>query len=673
MPKLLDFGIAKILQEDGAPLATLTGQRLMTPEYASPEQARGERVTTASDVYSLGVLLYQLLTGQSPYGPITPHSTDFAKVVNETQPKKPSTVLSGIENPQSAIRNPKFLRGDLDNIVLTALRKEPERRYQSVEQFAEDIRRHLENRPVLARKDTSGYRAAKFVRRNKAALAAAAVLLLVLVGGIIATSWQAQKARAAQARAERRFNDVRALANSVLFDYHDAIRDLPGATKVRERLVKDALKYLDGLAGEAQGDPALQRELAAAYERVGDVRGGVISGNLGESSGAIESYTKALEIREALVARNRSDMQARRNLISIHQKLGFALLRTSEESKGFEHTQKAFTLCLDLVRDQPADEEAQFDLAGARNRLGTALSNRGDRVGALEQLRAALAVGEKLVESQPGNLRYRRRLWTTHDFIAAALFMQNDIAGAIEANRKAVALAEGLVAEDSLNVDYRRLLVSASRDAAEYRKSTDKRGALEYYRRTAALGEEILAADSANASARTDLAYDYKKSADLLVELADDSQAHLLFRKALEIYEQAAASAPTDLILQFIAVTCRGGVARMQARLGEVNPALEECRKATALLEKITGDQTGHVGRAQALEYLGYAYVAVAQSSKASASESRQHMSTGRDLLRQALGIIDDARKAEGDLGINEEWAREVAAEIARCDAALAK
>ncbi len=182
-----------------------------------------------------------------------------------------------------------------------ALRKEPERRYQSVEQFSEDIRRHLEERPVLARKDTLGYRAAKFARRNKTALAAATIVLLILVGGIIATNRQAHIAMREKARAERRFNDVRKLANSVLFDYHDAIKDLPGATKVRERLVKDALNYLDSLAGEAHGDPALQRELAAAYERVGDVRGGDSSGSLGDIAGAVESYTKAFKIREALV------------------------------------------------------------------------------------------------------------------------------------------------------------------------------------------------------------------------------------------------------------------------------------------------------------------------------------------------------------------------------------
>src|SRR5207237_6247781 len=151
-------------------------------------------------------------------------------------------------NSQSAIRNQKSLRGDLDNIVLKALRKEPQRRYASVEQFSEDIRRHLEGLPVIACKDTLSYRTSKFVQRNKIGVAAAAIILITLIGGIIATAWEAHRARVQSARADQRFNEVRELAHSVLFDYHDAIASLSGSTPARERLIRDALKYLDGLA-----------------------------------------------------------------------------------------------------------------------------------------------------------------------------------------------------------------------------------------------------------------------------------------------------------------------------------------------------------------------------------------------------------------------------------------
>jgi serine/threonine protein kinase len=675
VPKLLDFGIAKLLQPNDSTetLPTVTAVPIMTPEYASPEQIEGAPATTLSDVYSLGAVLYELLAGWPPYRLRNRSPQEIGKAISTAQIEKPSAVVS---RPEDARR----LRGDLDNIVRMAMRKETERRYRSVEQFSEDIRRHLAGRPVVAQPDTLSYRVTKFLRRNRLAVSVAALLFLTLVGGIVATTWQARRAtmqehraRAEQARAERRFNDVRKLANSVLFDYHDAIKDLPGATKVRERLVKDVLTYLDSLAAESHGDPALQRELAAAYERVGDVRGGESSGSLGDIAGAIESYTKALRIREALVAANYSDALARRDLASSHEKIGSLLLRTREASNGVEHLRKALTLRLDLTREQPANEDLQFQLAGAWNYLGGAMSDRGDRTGALGQHRAALAICEKLAVSHPRDQRYRRRLWATRDLISYALWLQNDIAGAIEANSKALALGEALIVEDPINADYRRALVLTYQHGGDYRKGSDKRGALEYFRTVAALDEELLAADPANALTRKDLAYAHKKIADFLVDLEDNSQALLHFSKALESYEKVVVDAPADLISRFLVATCHGGVARMQARLGEVNPAFEECGKAIALLKEITGDEKGHEGRAQACEYLGYAYVALATSAKASASESRQHMSAARDMFRQTLNILDDLRRSQGDLGVNEDWAKEIAGEIAKCDAALGK
>ena len=338
VPKLLDFGIAKIIQPNDSTelLPTITIVPIMTPEYASPEQIEGAPATTLSDVYSLGAVLYELLAGRPPYRLQNRSPQEIEKAIGTAQIEKPSAVVS---RPEDARR----LRGDLDNIVRLAMRRETARRYRSVEQFSEDIRRHLAGRPVVAQPDTLSYRSAKFLRRNRLAVSAAALLFLTLVGGIVATAWQARRAtiqehraRAEQARAERRFNEVRKLAHSVLFDYHDAIKNLPGATKVRERLVNDALNYLDSLAGEAHGDRALELELASAYERVGDVRQ-----TLGDMAGALESQMKALRIREALVAADPSDLQARRGLASSHKKIGDRLgahgdggqrPRTSQES-----------------------------------------------------------------------------------------------------------------------------------------------------------------------------------------------------------------------------------------------------------------------------------------------------------------------------------------------------
>ncbi|MBI3949256.1 MAG: serine/threonine protein kinase [Acidobacteria bacterium] len=232
-PKLLDFGIGKLLDPalDGQAVpTTITALRMMTPEYASPEQVRGEPISTASDVYSLGVVLYELLTGHRPYRITSRQPYEIMHVVCEQEAERPSTAIShqgsGIrdqgsettdQEPRTTNRGPrtknklrKQLSGDLDNIVLMALRKEPARRYASVEQFSEDIRRHLEGLPVIARKDTLGYRAGKFIKRHKAGVAAAALVALTLIGGIVGITWQAKiaaeqrdRARSEAAKAQR--------------------------------------------------------------------------------------------------------------------------------------------------------------------------------------------------------------------------------------------------------------------------------------------------------------------------------------------------------------------------------------------------------------------------------------------------------------------------------------
>ena len=678
-PKLLDFGIAKILQPGGGPeaLMTMTGVRLMTPEYASPEQVRGEPVTTASDVYSLGVVLYELLTGRSPYHFTSRSPSYVAREITDTEPLRPSTALAAGEEAKfgpTGIRNSKVLKGDLDNIVLMALRKEPARRYQSVEQFSEDIRRHLENRPVFARKDTVTYRANRFIRRNKLAVAAALLVLVSLIAGLLATTWQAHRATVQKALAERRFEDVRRLAHSVLFDYHDAIKNLPGATRVRERLVKDALNYLDSLAGEATGDPALQRELAAAYERVGDVRGEAFGASLGDRAGATDSYRKALTIREALVTAAPRDVQDRRDLAVISRKIGNQFLDTADPARGLEYLRKSLSLYSELAVEQPMKAELQQDLAEAYTALGNGLEANGDESAVLEQYGKALPIYQELLQGNPKERVLRRSLSVVYEKMGNALFLRSDTKGALENNAKALALRESLLAEDPTNTDYRRIVAISYQNNGDYRAwMKDTSGALESFRKKLQLDEQSVAADPANAQAVGDLAYSNLRLGELLVSSNDYTQAIGFLMHAADAYEKSAAIDQQD---EGIPVRAAGAYARLglaQAKLGDGSAAQEQCDKAAKLLLSAANDPANAMARrvrAIAFGDLGEAYATLA-TNNGSRDSAKREWRAARDMYQRSLNVLQELQKS-GILDADEiPEVDNTRRKLADCEAAL--
>ena len=257
--------------------------RRMTPQYASPEQIRGEPLTTATDIYSLGVLLYEMLTFNSPYRITDQTAQEVEKLVCDSEPMRLGTAA------REDARLRRQLSGDLENIVAMALRKEPQRRYLSVQQFSDDIQRFTSGMPVSAREDTIFYLAGKLVRRNLLASAAFGLLALSIAAGWYATYREVQ-------RTQARFQEVRRLANVVLFDFHSRIQHLPGSTPARELLVRTALEYLNKLSQDAAEDISLQWELSQAYQQVGDVQGDPSGPNLGQFPDALTSYSKALSL-----------------------------------------------------------------------------------------------------------------------------------------------------------------------------------------------------------------------------------------------------------------------------------------------------------------------------------------------------------------------------------------
>ena len=299
IPKLLDFGVARLLKPEYLAMnagLTRTMTQPHTPEYASPEQIKGLPITTASDIYSLGVVLFRLLTGQLPYVLQSRSAGELETAICELGPQMPSSQLCG--HVERQYTHYQFC-GDLDNIVSMTLRKEPQRRYASVDQLSDDLRRHLDGMPVVARKPTFRYRAQKSTR-HAASVTAAAVAVLILALTTILALHNSRVAVRQQLRAEHRFEDLRQLASFVIFEFDDAIRS--GPTEARRRLIPKALEYLDGLANEPGATAALQVELANAYLRVGDLQGNlydaipVILREQGRATGKLWSLPEALEM-----------------------------------------------------------------------------------------------------------------------------------------------------------------------------------------------------------------------------------------------------------------------------------------------------------------------------------------------------------------------------------------
>ncbi len=578
-PKLLDFGIAKVLTPETAEeIGTATQFGMMTPAYASPEQILGKRIGTTSDVYSLGVILYELLTGQKPYRISSNSQIEIEKAILHGEPARPSLVLmrnaergtrngnpknndsaakrikdeSKKENPQSAFRNPHLLKGDLDNIILKALRKEPLERYASVGQFSEDIRRYLEGLPIIARPHTFSYRATKFIGRNRIGVAAAVVVFLSLCAGITIAIWQAHRAERQRLLAEKRFADVRQLANSVVFKYHDAIADLEGSTAVREMLVKDALQYLDALAADAGGDNELKKELALAYLKLGDAQGKIYAANIGNTEGALASYQKSVALLEEVVRDAPRDAKAKIDLIKAYDSLAFLMMRTGGNSA--EMVEKSLNLYDELEKLEPADDERRMQLVELLIRYGDT------RIGFENSLREhlkALAVAEKLVAGDSDNteklrqfVRVNQRIGTDYQRLGDKARRENKpdeearefFRQSLEYQRRMFASTEKLYALAPEKPANRRYLALAYINLSDSLVRNGRAGeALEMLGKAQAILEENLRRDPQNSETKFDLAEIFDSFAVTYRETGDRENFFRYLKKALELSEETYA------------------------------------------------------------------------------------------------------------------------------------
>lgn len=651
-PKLLDFGIAKLLNPElsGQTIEpTATALRVMTPEYASPEQVRGETITTASDIYSLGVLLYELLTGHRPYRLISHTPIEIARIICEEEPEKPSTAVTRIEEvvsidgkgrttitPESVSKTRggqpdklrRWLAGDLDNIVMKALSKEPHRRYASVEQFSEDIRRHLEGLPVIARKDTFSYRAGKFVGRHKAGAAAAALIALSFVVGTVGITWQAMVARSERARAERRFNEVRRVANSFMFEIHDAIANLAGSTPARELVVKRALEYLDSLAREAGNDPSLQRELAEAYHRLAEIQGSPTGANLGDTAGALDSYRKALALRQSLGATGQATVEDRRLLAATYSKLS-AL--GSDSAARMDYARKALEIRESLSAAEPQNALLRSSLAISYHDMGLALSASGNVTDALESYRKMKGIYEALSAADAGNTRWRRNLALACKRVAALLEITGDLSGSIIDYRRAVEIDEASATADPANAQARLdLSFSLSGVGSILLKTNDAAGALEKYQRALVIRQALAAADPRDARTRDALAGTYRRLGAVAERTGDTSAAIENYRKALAIAEDLSTADPLN---------------------AEHNVMLADASCNIANL-----------------------YLAIGSDAKTPATRSPENLREARSWYQRGLKVLLELKERGIEPGVLTEYTPDqVSKQVERCDALLSR
>jgi non-specific serine/threonine protein kinase/serine/threonine-protein kinase len=560
-PKLLDFGVAKLLTQPEASAVQFAATWLLTPEFASPEQLRGQPVTTATDVYSLGVLLCVLLTGRRPYVLEGTNLRTLQAQLADIALRPASELVAGggetadlhaFRRKTTPARLAARLRGDLDAILLKALDPDPARRYGTAERLARDLDRHRALRPIEARAASRAYVVGRLVQRHRLAIGVAAAIGVLIVAAVAAIVRQAQVAAEARARAERRFADVRRLAQSFMFDVHDAIVNVPGTTAARGLMVRTTITYLDSLAGEAAGDRELQRELAAAYVRVGDAQGHPTSANLGDTAGARASYQRAIAIADGLLADRRADVEASRTLAMAHRRLADVLAWGGDPASSLPHVERSGALFADLARRRSATVQDRLQAAIGEIKVGDLLGNPNfpnlGRAGeASARYDVALASLRPLAKAAGADQLVRRYLALALERIGTMHESAGRLAEAEAAYRESFAIRETLVAEVKLHVDIQRDFAIAYEKLGNVRLARgDRAGAVENYRGALGQFERLAQADPQNAIAQRSVAIGRERLVDALVAGADKAEAVVHLRAALATYRRLGERDPEN-------------------------------------------------------------------------------------------------------------------------------
>jgi eukaryotic-like serine/threonine-protein kinase len=578
-PKLLDFGIAKLLDPDASGVTvalTRATDRLMTPQYASPEQISGEAITTASDVYSLGTLLYELLSGKAPYDLTGMTMTEIERTVRTV--------------------NPPALPGDVGRIVEKAMHKDPARRYGSAGELSLDVGRLMDGLPVLARPDSVRYRLQLWARRNRGLAISLATLSVTIVLLLVSLAAGLYFTRQSQLRAERRFNEVRALANALIFDIHDKVIDLPGSLLARKFIVERAIGSLTVLEKDAGADPQFQMDLARAWQRVSQMQflsGGV---HIGDGPGAVKSLERAAALAETAQRQLRGDARS----MIVAADIVASLAVTSQLAGGAKPGESLVIARRAHAMISPVDDRIDgLDAAHAEKllavhvRYGVSLQNAGELKPALESLQFTEKLGRAVLARFPsddeGGIRW---------LLGNCLYRMGDVLGgsALNLNR----LPDGLVKYREADAAYEQLrkqfpnstkfhsgtLFILQRIASIQERMGNVEAALtgmtEWRNRLA----EARKVDPANLETLRNHALSYSNSGTLLQKLNRLQEAEVSLREGLRLNKElltrtkGGAQAVADVGVTLLAL----GIT--QNRMGRHRDAIVTLQEASVYLDK---------------------------------------------------------------------------------------
>ena len=687
VPKLLDFGICKLLRADALSPGDTVVAAPMTPNYASPEQIRGDAVTPLSDIYSLGAVLYELLTGRCPraFAVLTPIAIEQAS-------RTPIALPSAAAADQTIARQ---LRGDLDNILMRALETDPSRRYESAAQLAEDLRRYVNHEPVYARPQTVGYRALKFVRRNRVQVAAAAAVFLALSGGLAASVYQSRIAGS-------RLRQIRTMADKLVFDVHDAVRDLPGSTKARQIIVQTALDYLDSSANSVRGDAGAEKELAKAYRKLGDVQGNVQAANLGDPAGALDRYRQAIALLDDVIHRSPGDIDAITERLVLYDRVGTLqaytgqlrdavqtlqegirfgssaagasdsdlrialadLYRDCSEARrnmndyagSFEDAIKSLHLYQDVALVRPTDRNVTYSLANAYAAVGTAESGLNQLTEALANFRYATTEMEKLVESDPRNVTWNRDLMLKYAHVADVLGnpgLQNlgDRAGALRAYRQAADIGKRLYEADPADqraaADY-GIALSRVETLIDERDRTTK---LAIQKESIRVLEDAARVSPGNTSLKIYLALVNQHLGDTLTAAADPAAARAAYTNSVNLAESGVNTGHASLYVLFIEAHQR--LALNAVARGSRQEALDHAQRALHAGEKPWSGAKSMRALARGFSAMALTYAALQGSALRIAGDRE-------DALAWLGKSLDAWRASQSEPGFGEPHQREM-------------